>query len=499
MKHYSYRNNIVTLLSIKELRRWQKKYKIRSDDAFQASSIFEDKDGSHGRWAKELREWYFQSLAMGTAPTPFILVDVKKCYDAAVKAERQDDIEYYKKWVEEGVDYLILDAYNREETIDFIFNNKVELIPDEYELDNGDNCVITKGYNTWFKLPRKMKAHILRQNISFCLYENVVRVNLSEICKRVNLGEAWTKALFRNTHVTYRAKKVRSFIYKWKDFFIAACDSGAWFKPHQLKLRIPDVFIQQMMWIDLYSFISSTRVLLDDNALDKMYETPIDEKQVDASMTRIDEFFKMMENTKDAIGGCKYFALKNRIVILHLFELYITARKAPNSLVVDKEKYHEIYKSLMDAHTHYSLQQGPSDKHPEHFYETKKGTLKLYKVMITGLQYMNVQICHKLLKEMFKFEEFCYKPGKRVVDDSDKAVIAHKRGNITPEGDIIHQSRINTGDFEKGHGLETFASNPEKDADINDTYIQTKQANKKQGNKPIPSLEKKNNEMEVPA
>ena len=57
MKHYSYRNDIITLLSIKELRRWQKKYKIRSDDAFQASSIFEDKDGSHGRWKKELREW----------------------------------------------------------------------------------------------------------------------------------------------------------------------------------------------------------------------------------------------------------------------------------------------------------------------------------------------------------------------------------------------------------------------------------------------------------
>ena len=499
MKHYSKRNNIITLLSIKELRKWQKKYKIKSDSAFQANSIFEDKDGSHGRWEKILRELYFQSLAMGAAPTPFILVDVKKCYDAADKAERHDDIEYYKKWLDEGVDYLILDAYNRNECIEFIFDDKVELIPDEYELDNGEPCIITKSHNTWSKLPRKMKAHILRQNISFCLYENVVRSNLSEICKRVNFGAIWTRALFRNTSTTLRAERVRSFVYKWKDFFIKAHESGAWFKSNQLKLRIPDVFVQQMMWIDLYSLISSTKVLLDDNALDKMYETPIDKKQVNASMNRIEEFFKMMENTKDTIGGCKYFAFKNRIVILHLFQLYITARKAPNIRVVDKEKYHEIYKALMDAHTHYSLQQGPSDKHPEHFHETKKGTLKLYKVMITGLQYLNVQICHKLLKSKFNIEDFCYTPGKRVVDDLDKAVIAHKRGNISPEGEIIHQSRVNTSDYEKGHGLETFASNPEKDADINDTYIQTKQANKKQGNKPIPSLEKKNNEMEVPA
>ena len=42
----------------------------------------------------------------------------------------------------------------------------------------------------------------------------------------------------------------------------------------------------------------------------------------------------------------------------------------------------------MDAHTHYSLQQGPIDKHPEHFYETKKGTFKESQVdRMTAAQY----------------------------------------------------------------------------------------------------------------
>jgi len=482
-------------VTVEEWRQMQLVMKIASDDAFQANSIFIDKDGSHGRWLIKHREDYFESVVMGTAPSKYILVDVKKCHAAADTADRGEDIEYFQKWIDKGVDILILDAFNRNETIDLIFNDKVKLKPNDYQIYTGEFIKISEKYNVWSKLPTKMKDHINKQIISIGMYVNVVRANLSEICKRVNFGAVWNRHLFRNTAITYIANVVRLFIATNYKFFQSEKAKGCkWFNSNQLLLRYPDAFIQQMIWIDLKSWISNTKTQLNDDELDILYkENVVSESNLNASMSRVVDFFRMMGNTKDGNGGCCYYAFKNRIVILHLFHLYSEARQ--NGKIFISKKFKDLYKKFMDVHVELLSLQGPLEKHPEHYHKTGT-TYKLYSKMITGIQYENVQKCNELITDRFDIHDFCYKPGKRVVNDDAKLIRANQQGWITPEGVAIYPSIVNTGAYEKGHGLETFASNPEKDADINDTYIQTKLANKTLGNKPIPSLE---NKIEAPA
>ena len=169
MEPYAIKNTTLTDLLLKELRVMQLTKGLDSDEAFQANSIFKDNDGSHGRWEALLREDYFHSMVVGLAPTPFILVDLKKCYAAADKAERHTDIAYFKKWIDKGVTHLIVDAYNRNETIELIYNDKVKLPPNTYKLSNGETCVVSEGHNVWSKLPQPMREHCETESISLAL------------------------------------------------------------------------------------------------------------------------------------------------------------------------------------------------------------------------------------------------------------------------------------------------------------------------------------------
>ena len=479
--------------SLEEYKDWCKENPLVADEAFQANSVFKNKLGGTGRWSNKDGESYIFNLIRGKAPTSFILSDNKACYDNAIRDGRSEDAEYFKEW---GVSHMVLDSYNRNETLGTVnindkkiiigfFKDKIKLKCGVYEVYGKDGDPLTgkgkqsveiqSGNDVYSKLPKLMREHIkYHVKIKLEIYTNLTQEECSEICRDVNLGVQWTTELFRNTMTSYVAGSVRKLPKKYMNLLLE--EGCKWFTNDNLSKRKADAFFAQLYWMYNNDW---TKNASGPGKLDVMYEIgKLSEKEVKAISTCVDYFFDdIIIKTKDErFGAVQYLAFENVILILHLFHMFVPHYKN-GYRVLDKDLI-PMFENFMQAHT--DLYKS-TDLYPKR----KSGTWvkEPYAKLITGMQKFNANLCNELLSKKFDILNYLTKKGPRVVSDSAKTVIAWNQGMKTPEGKHIPADKLHTKKFNKGHGKKTYKETLTSDFD--DTYIQTETDNKKQQSKPI--------------
>ena len=489
LPYHRYSKSIKKHLTFSQYLKWCKKNNLVADEAFQANSVFKNSTGGTGRWPLNVAQEYLLNLLHGKAPSVFTFADNYKCYKSAIEEERPHDIAYFKKW---GETMMVLDSWNRNETFGItdyeicicFVNNQIELPDGNYQVLNSEGNLeyvqVTNGTNTYDTLPKKLKYHLDNNvKIDLTIYTNVTQEECSQICKAVNLGVQWTAELFRNTSTSPIASYVRQLPVKHKG--ILTEEGCKWFTPSQLAKRYADAWFAEFFWIVDNDWKVKA---IGPKKLDEMYRVgKYTEKEVKQKAKYVDYFIDDVikktfdPNFKDAYS---YLTFRNRILLLHLFHIMLPYLK--DGYVVKKEDLYPLYKSFFDAHSQLTLSK---DK----FTIRKSGTdvIETYQKMITGKQARNVKLCSELIKSKFDITKFMTKKGRRVVSDMEKEAIANKQGMSTPYGEKIRPDRLHTSDFSKAHGKVPYHES--FDADVDDTYIITTEANQKQGGKPI-SLEK---------
>ena len=79
---------------------------------------------SRARWTYKQKQAFINSCLVDMSISKFILVDVTACLAVAVEKE---DKEYFQRWLDAGVKYLIVDSNNRKTTIEEFIENKIKI------------------------------------------------------------------------------------------------------------------------------------------------------------------------------------------------------------------------------------------------------------------------------------------------------------------------------------------------------------------------------------
>tara|TARA_B100001094_G_scaffold328334_1_gene388515 strand:+ start:21974 stop:23500 length:1527 start_codon:yes stop_codon:yes gene_type:complete len=474
---------------------------LLSDPAYQANSDFPSKNGGSGRWSQKDAEAYIRSLLSGSAVTSFVFACIVSCWEAAVKANKKEDIEYWKKWIKkfpEGISggYMVLDSWNRQETLGTVSGSSVTsgenegkillgFIHDKITVPHGTYQVITpdnkyeliqvdESCDKYSTLDEKMKYHLHNHiEISTVVFTNIGREKCSSICRSINEGVHFTKELFRNTSTSYVAEKVRELPKKYKEYLIK--EGCKWFTDNALTMRKADAWFAQLLWMFIYDW---TKAAVTNKKLDLIYQIDkLEDSEVNAAIKFINHFFDdIIFKTKNKRGSCRYLGIKNKIVIQHLYHIY--KYWYLDGYVIPEKNLNALYDKLTKEHNKLW-------KSKKKYTTTKTGSSveSQYKKLITGIQMGNARKCNELLTENFKIEEFLIKRGPRVVSDNEKTEAAVSQDWMTPAGTEIDPERLHTGDYEKGHGKlsykESYTSDPF------DTYVETRKENRSHGSSPI--------------
>ena len=167
------------------------------------------------------------------------------------------------------------------------------------------------------------------------------------------------------------------------------------------------------------------------------------------------------------------YAIPKKNAVLDLFVLYMQmiddgkqlSRKYTKSQFI--KEYVKVVSNMIG-----------SDKLIENTYRSLKEP-QTFATMMSGRQNGNNQMRNELLKKTKKLDKFFIQlDKKRVASDTDKLVVANEQNWDTPEGKEIDMSRLQTGDFEKGH-IENYRDGGESTRE--NLVIQTSEDNKKLG------------------
>lgn len=471
----------VKTMTLRQYMKTKSTNKIVTDDAFQANSGY-TKKGKDGRWNKPNNTSYLTNLIRGHAPSNFVFADMDKCLAAMKKQkDKLKDELYYSTWLSLGK-YMNMDSYNRNlalgdydidvnNAISGFFADEIPIQEGVYLLTNGKSINIDSSNNIWSKMPKDFQNHILDNiKITIVIYEDCTQMNLSEICRAVNEGVPFTPAIYRNTFTTDVAREVRNIAKTEIKFFD---DAGCkWFTDDQKIKREVDATIARMFYMTIYAFDIKA---CNDKALLEMYTSDVSKDKLKKGITLINEFLKMLKNCKDGLGRTSWYAVHTKIVVLfHLFDFFLEAKQ--KKLEIDKNRLMDMFNDFVQVYSNLV-----SDETT--LYPAPKGKKVIFKTIKNGTQVYNIKLFKEILKDKFKFEDYCYEKGKRLYNRDDKLTLAINQGWQTPEGHKIEPStlldvKINEG----GHKVDYATS---KNTSLANGAIQRKVDNRKLGANPI--------------
>jgi len=464
---------------------------LTTDPAFQANNGYVDADGRDTRWDKKDRESFMTNFVLGLAPSAFTFADMKACLENAINAgDREMDVRYFTKWLVQG-NMMNVDSFNRNYTlgdgINFDDNHTAKkqclsgFFDDETALDSGvykvcgETVNIDTTNNVWSKLPEPMKNHILdvcKINVTF--YTDATQENLSELCRSINEGVAFTAPMKRNTYTTRWANIVRGIATSKKNipFFTAAI---SWHSAATRVKRDVDNTIAVMIYQTMFPL---NKNVANKGALDDCAKNDVNHKLLAKGAKLVREFIQFLKDSEDPMGqgNSLWMAIPTKIVILHhLFDYFIEIRG--EGLIIDKKKYTKLFEDFNDIYVKELAD--TTTKYP-----APKGKLATFDTIKNGLQLMNVDTFKKIFKRnKFNLKDYCIKPDKRGYSADDRLIMATRDNFKTPENKDIPPSQLHDSEkFEGGHGIpysETYKTNIETGA------VQTKKDNRDLGNNPI--------------
>lgn len=230
-----YNNKTMTVAEFTELK---KNGKIKLDPSFQVGT---DKES---RWDKRQQSKFLKSILLGSAPSPFILVDVDAALKYNEESENDDDsIEYFKQAQKDGFKYISVDGNNRSISLRNFATNDIKVPSGEYETSKGIRTVKT-GSDKVNTLNPLLKKKLNESELSFAIYTEIQKKDLPVLFRNVNDGVSLNGQQIRQSYPSKLADYVRNkrnqfekslrtfiknkeFIVLKADEFIAKCISYA--------------------------------------------------------------------------------------------------------------------------------------------------------------------------------------------------------------------------------------------------------------------------------
>lgn len=190
-------------------------------------------------WRAEDRKKFFQSILMNRVEGSYVLVDVKSCIARLELAGECDSPTYkfFKKFLNEGYKYVILDGNNRMCFIQSLFDDtftipegKYEYITDEV---NGSitSFTVRKGKQTFSELPERVREILQSRQAAISLYTQITLEGMSEVFQNVNSGVPLNGQELRNAYSTPWAEFVRNIADETSSLLAKL------FKDHRYRLR----------------------------------------------------------------------------------------------------------------------------------------------------------------------------------------------------------------------------------------------------------------------
>ena len=432
----------------------------KADEAFQANK--------YTRWSDEQAASYMSSTASNMAVSKFILCNIKKCLDNAIKDERSKDIEYYKDWLAKGVEYLNLDSNNRCINIVRFYKNKVAIEAEHYNLGGGIIVLVEKGYNdTYDNLPKKLKEAFDNTIVTVEMFEDVSRQELSDIFTRINDGKPLNEPEKRNASTSDVAKEIRELANEYMPIFTHK--KNKWFNDEQANRRIVDDEIAKMLFL----FVNGHYVNVQSSkSLKKMYEIKSKEEDYIRSFRSV--FKDFMKWSKDK----QVFALpKNSF--FDLWIIFLQLKREEDAKVKDGklksfiEFYCKIVGDLLADEREYSRKDLPTKAN--------------FVTMIGGKQPGNIIKRHELIWPKIKKEfdtYFVSLDPQRGFTPNQKLAAAARDNFITPEKKKINLENLHDGQsYDTGHIKTHKGGNP---TILKNAVVQEALDNKKLGAKDVP-------------
>ena len=265
-------------MSVAEFTELKQKGKIKLDPSFQVGT---DKVS---RWEKKQQSKYIRSILFGSAPSPFILVDINAAleYNEGIGID-DDSIEYFKQLKDEGYLYVSVDGNNRSIALRNFADNEIIVPSGDYETSKGIVSV-KPGKNKNKSLNKLLLDKFNNSELSFAIYTEIQKINLPVLFRNVNDGVPLNGQQIRQSYPSKIAQYVRdkrnTFEKSLKNFV----------KNKEFIVLKADEFIAKCI---AYAAYNTT----DKKTLDKVYMSPLGEANKIVRPGKTDSKFNRVLNT----------------------------------------------------------------------------------------------------------------------------------------------------------------------------------------------------------
>jgi len=168
-------------------------------------------------WRTEDRKKFFQSLLLNRVEGTYVLVDVKSCISRLENAGEcsSDSYKFFKKFLNEGYKYVILDGNNRMSFIQSLFNDEYTIPEGKYEYITDEvngtiaSFTVRKGKQKFSDLPERVRDVLVERQAAISVYTQITLEGMSEVFQNVNSGVPLNGQELRNAYSSLWAEYVR--------------------------------------------------------------------------------------------------------------------------------------------------------------------------------------------------------------------------------------------------------------------------------------------------
>ena len=256
-------------------------------------------------WKAEDRKKFFHSLLMDRVEGTYVLVDVSECIDALEAAGEcdSDSYKFFKKFLNEGYRYVILDGNNRMCFMKSLFDDTYTIPEGKYEFvakakKGNHHCVssfiVRKGKQKFSDLPERVQKVLQQRRAAIAVYTQITLEGMSEVFQNLNSGVPLNGQELRNAYSTL-----------WPEYVRNIADDGCallakLFKDHRSRLRgeewIVDCLDMTVQAIDHNPILNETQISgVSQTTKNKLYKSDFLSEQDEIFYS--DKFVELMDFT----------------------------------------------------------------------------------------------------------------------------------------------------------------------------------------------------------
>ena len=169
-----------TFMSVKDFTRLKREKKIKLDPSFQVGT------DEASRWDKFLQRLFLQSVLIGSAPSPFVLVNIKEALEFNKDSNIDDDsIKYFQDLLDEGYRFLSIDGNNRSISLKNFVEGKIKLIHGKYMTEKG-LVPVTARNDSYKNMNKNLKAKFDSIDLSVTEYTEIYHADCPVLFRNIN-------------------------------------------------------------------------------------------------------------------------------------------------------------------------------------------------------------------------------------------------------------------------------------------------------------------------